>query len=172
MNKPTDEIARELIGMNSPLDYRAQALFGHRKPFGSRWKIASGLVNLVPYKTTVRNVDLHNDYSTVSPEANFRRLYLPNNAQGSRVDIADPEFCAIYKGVRNIRLWASTAIIGISETLATDVPFEHTTADLGRMMLVDQLLFDQDIRGGSRQMMSSEHAELVLGTVSTALVSS
>ena len=172
------EIAHELIELNAPLDPSLQFLFGHNKPFGSRWKIDSGQHNLIPFRTTTRVVDMNNGFQTVSPESRFKDLYFQGRKIGTSIGLTNPDFLAIYDGIPELRIrvgmpYSYAGIITIEQALAPDAPAGHTSADLGRMMLVDELLLDQGIRSSSRQVMTPEHAITtsiaVLNVVNSAL---
>lgn len=163
MSSLTSEIAHELIALEAPLQPDAVTLFGHDRPFGTRWRISSGIVNLEHFKTTERRVDLYNSSSSDSSRINFRKLYRPDTLGSCPLQETSPELQAIFSGVRRV-LFRATLERGYQGKLVFDEvapevgKTSHTTADLGRMMLIDDLLFDQGIRGGSRQWMSPAQA--------------
>ena len=55
-------------------------------------------------------------------------------------------------------------IIEVRFTPDQDEPTVATTADLGRMMLLDELIYGQGIVGSSRQILLADEANFVLNT--------
>ena len=158
------EIAQELIERDEVIDGNARELFGHGKPFGSRWSLEAGSRNLRPIKTLARKVDLiaRNEDNQHELCTRFLRLYTSRSPGES-----NPEFAAIFNGLTGVSVRARNTgsvegFIEITHAPEQNEPILPTTADLGRMIMVDELLYTQDIRGCSMQVMSDMAATYVL----------
>lgn len=172
MSEMNKTIARELIERNQPLDGEARVLFGHGKPLGSRWHISTGAYDLILFKKTLRRVDLTQRYpdQAVNPKRNYGRLYIPSNT----IRDVNPDFVAIFDGLSSVCFYTSFdpnghGIIEIGEGAEHGQPLDATTADIGRMMLVDELIMEQNIRGCSRQVMDEKQAQLVIATLGVSV---
>lgn len=166
MNTRITQIARELIKEDKPLDGRVQGLFGHKMPFGRRWTIQTGSQNAKPFTVIERMLELPQPRDSVGG-CSWRRfddLYNSVNPTGrDGVNAIFSESTNV--NVDSYLLNGQIGIIRIEETPDQNEATALRGGDLGRMMLIDDLIEDQEIKTMNRQQMVPEHAELVLSSV-------
>lgn len=164
MKKSYLDIAHELIEADQPVGRNASELFGHRKPFGSRWRTEAGSVNAKPRTLLRRSLELAPTglYGVHSKDI-FESRHVKASPGG------DPELLGIFHGLKpTIRahiMHGSNGLLDIEIFPDQDEPTVLRTSDLGRMMLVDELLHDQGIQTSNRGMMDDRHALMVTDTV-------
>jgi len=168
MREQISEIAKHLIRDDTIVDGRAKHLIGHEKPFGHRWSVRAGSNNFVPETVLTRRLELPSQQEPEGIRAMsiFKGLYLQEEW------IVNSDFTEIFSDLTNVTFetylqYGTVGIIKMVERPDQEEATSLRSGDLGRMMLVDELLFDQGIRTNNRQLMNIGDAELVLSNLAT-----
>jgi hypothetical protein len=147
MSKHIETLANELIEAKKPLSKKHVWLFGHANPLGSRWRIHNGAENLLPFKKLTREVNLwvRHEPSDHSVSRRFDRL-AGSGLMAGEDDSFKQQLANIFhtNPITETRFRAGSSstkgLIDFTQTPFFEEAAVVTSADVGRMMLVDVCL--------------------------------
>jgi len=165
MAKYYNEVAHTLIEQDKVVGAEAQNLFGygHNLPFGSRWHMTTGFDDFVPTKKISRTMRLDTEKEIKKEEDRFRKMFITD--RGNPNAIGMNAILKIFEGVPNLKIRASISppegLIVVTETPNQDTVPIPTTADFGRMMLIDDVVYDCWIGTSGSRMPAYQQKEVL-----------
>jgi hypothetical protein len=157
MGMEIDEIAQHLKEVDAVVQGHVRGLWGHKKPFGTRWDTFTGFRNDNPLKILTRHIDFPSGQSSNDDNDYSRYFRLISEVGRRQLEVLfDEDTVTVTAEMED---WKN-ARINFTQTPEGDIA-KLRASDLGRMILVDTELAKYGFPG----QMTQQQAKMVLETV-------